>query len=195
MVLHHVAHGAGTVVVGAASLDADRFGDGDLHVVDVRAVPHRLEHRVGETKRQQVLHRLLAEIVVDAEDVILAEHRADGVVDRVGARAVLAERLLDDDARAHRHQSRRAEFLGDWPEQFGAGGEVERANAFVRAQALLQLGPAGLARHVDRDIVEAPEEAFEGGLVAEVVRAEFFERRLHRRLKVLARQIRDARRR
>ena len=63
------------VVIGAAAFDAERFGDRDLHVVDMRVVPQRLEQGVGEAQRHQVLHRFLAEIVVDAEDALLREHR------------------------------------------------------------------------------------------------------------------------
>ena len=57
---HHVAQRARLVVVAAAPLDADRLGDGDLHVVDVAAVPDRLEDAVAEAERQDVLDGLLA---------------------------------------------------------------------------------------------------------------------------------------
>ncbi len=73
MVLHHVAQRAGVVVIVAAALQPDRLGDGDLHVIDDIAVPQPLEDRVGEAQRQQVLHRLLAEVVVDAEGLRLGE--------------------------------------------------------------------------------------------------------------------------
>ena len=154
MVLHHVADRAGVVVVGAAALDAERLGDRDLHVVDMRVVPHRLEEGVGEAQRHQVLHRLLAEIVVDAEDRALGEDGADVVVDRVGARAVVADRLLDDDARARRREALRAEPLGDRAEEVGAGRKIEGADAFVRPERRLELGPAGVVRRVRRDVVE-----------------------------------------
>jgi hypothetical protein len=36
----------------------------------VVGVPDRLEQRVGEAQRQQVLDRLLAQVVVDPEDVL-----------------------------------------------------------------------------------------------------------------------------
>ena len=39
MVLHHVPHRARFVVVAAAPLDAERLGDGDLDMVDMRGVP------------------------------------------------------------------------------------------------------------------------------------------------------------
>ena len=77
MVLHHVADRARFFIVAAAPFDAERFGDGDLHVIDVRVIPKRLEQDVGEAQRHQVLHRFLAEIVVDAENIALEEHRAD----------------------------------------------------------------------------------------------------------------------
>ena len=58
----------GLLVEAAAHLDRERLRDVDLDVVDVVAVPDRLEHAVGEAQRQQVLDRLAAEVVVDAED-------------------------------------------------------------------------------------------------------------------------------
>ena len=73
VVLHHVAQCAALVVVPAAVADAERLADRDLHVVDVLVVPDRLEDRVGEPHHHQVLHRLLAEVMVDAEDLLLGE--------------------------------------------------------------------------------------------------------------------------
>ena len=71
----HVAEGAGFLVEAAAHLDRERLRDVDLDVVDVVAVPDRLEHAVGEAQREQVLHRLAAEVVVDPEDAALLEDR------------------------------------------------------------------------------------------------------------------------
>jgi hypothetical protein len=42
-------------------------------VVDVLAVPHRLEDAVGEAEDEKVLDGLLAEVVVDAVDLRLVE--------------------------------------------------------------------------------------------------------------------------
>ena len=39
MVLDHIPHRARFFVVAAAPFNAERLGDSDLHVVDVRAVP------------------------------------------------------------------------------------------------------------------------------------------------------------
>ena len=78
----HVAKGAGFLVEAAPHLDRERLRHVDLDVVDVVAVPDRLEHAVGEAQRQQVLHRLAADVVVDAEDLLLLE---DGVDERCRA--------------------------------------------------------------------------------------------------------------
>ena len=49
VVLDHVAGGADAVVVAGPAADADVLGHRDLHVVDVVAVPDRLEHRRWRT--------------------------------------------------------------------------------------------------------------------------------------------------
>ena len=73
MVLQHVARSAAAIVVTTARADTELFGDGDLDVVDVTTIPKRLENRVGETQDEEILDGLLAEVVVDAEDLRLAE--------------------------------------------------------------------------------------------------------------------------
>ena len=82
VVLHDVAQRAGRLVEAAAVLDADALGHGDLHLLDVAAVPDRLEDGVGEAQRQDVLHRLFAHVVVDAEDLVLVEGAVHGGVER-----------------------------------------------------------------------------------------------------------------
>ena len=99
VVLEHVADRAGLLVERRAALDPDRLGDGDLDVVDELAVPDRLEDPVREAEREQVLDRLLAEVVVDPEDLALLEVAVDLVVQARALAPVGAERLLDDHAR------------------------------------------------------------------------------------------------
>ena len=96
VVLDQVAQRPGLVVVARAAADADVLGGGDLHVVDVVAVPQRLEHAVGEAERQHVLDGLLAEVVVDAEDLRLVEDAQHARVQLAGLLERGAERLLDD---------------------------------------------------------------------------------------------------
>ena len=73
MVLHHVAQRARLLVERTAALHAQRLGHCNLHVINVIAVPYRLENSVGKPEHQKILHRLLAKIVIYAEDLILEE--------------------------------------------------------------------------------------------------------------------------
>ena len=93
--------------------------------------------------------------MVDAEDRRLREDGADRVVDRRRAFAVVADRLLDDDARPFGGEPVGADPLGDRAEQIGAGREVIGARPFVLAELGLQVLPAVVAGGVDGDIVES----------------------------------------
>ena len=124
MVLDHVAQRPGAAVEVAARADADRLGQRDLDVGDALAPPERLEQGVAEAQRHQVLHRRLAEVVVDAERLLLAEHRAHDAVDLARARQVVAERLLEHDANLRPVQAGGAELRADGGEEVGAGREV-----------------------------------------------------------------------
>ena len=137
VVLDDVAQGAGLLVEGAAAFDAEGFSDGDLHVVDVVAFPDRLEDAVGEAEDEEVLDGLLAEVVIDAEDLALVEDGVDLMVELAGGVEVVAEGLLDDDGDAAffglRH-ALRAEILDDAGKELGRGGEIEEA---IGADSLL----------------------------------------------------------
>ena len=98
VVLHDVAQGAGLLVEAAPMADAERFADGDLDVVDVAAVPDRLVDGVGEAQGEDVLDRLLPEVVVDAVHLLLGEPGVHDRVEVARARPVVPVRLLDDDA-------------------------------------------------------------------------------------------------
>ena len=75
--------------------DPEILGDGDLDVVDVATVPDRLEDAVGEPQHLEVLHRLLAEVVVEAEHLRLVEGRGHLGVQLQRRVEVVPERLLD----------------------------------------------------------------------------------------------------
>ncbi len=72
VVLHHVAQRADAVVVPRTPFDTEGFGDGDLDLVDMTGVEHRLDEPVREAEHEHVLHGLFAEEVVDAEDLVFA---------------------------------------------------------------------------------------------------------------------------
>ncbi len=65
VVLDHVAQRSGLLIICPATFDTDRLRAGDLHIVDVAAVPERLKDAVAEAERQDVLDGLLPQVVVD----------------------------------------------------------------------------------------------------------------------------------
>ena len=71
------------VEIGAA-LDADGLGRGDLDMVDMVAVPQRLEDAVGEAQHHDVLHRLLAEEMIHAIDLRLGQHPENAGIQGAG---------------------------------------------------------------------------------------------------------------
>ena len=96
----HVAVGADALIEARAVVHGTRLGHVDLHMVDVVAVPDWLEHAVGEAQRDQVLHRLTAEEVVDPEHAFLREDAVDERVELARALEVDAKRLLQHDPSA-----------------------------------------------------------------------------------------------
>ena len=135
MVWDHVAQRAGRLVEVAASLDPHRFGHRDLHMVDAIPVPDRLKEAVGEAQRHDALHRVLAEEMIDAENLILAQHAEDAGVEELRRCEVVAEGLLDHDAPPIgrsavgvgmlARQSGGPELLDDGLEETVGDGEVE----------------------------------------------------------------------
>src|SRR5262249_54060035 len=98
MIGYHVAQRACGVEVSAALFDTHSFCDGDLHVVHVAPVPDGLEDSVAEAEHQDVLDRFLAEIMIDAEDLVLSQDFANLLVQLPGGFQVTAERLFEYNA-------------------------------------------------------------------------------------------------
>ena len=119
------------LVVSPAALDADRLGDRDLHVVDELAVPDRLEDAVREAQREHVLDRLLAEVVVDAEDLALVEVLEQRSFSSRADSQVVAERLLDDQPHPALRFGRSPISRHDRLERARRHGEVEEPVAVV----------------------------------------------------------------
>ncbi len=143
VVLQHVAEDARLFVVAAARLDAQLLARGDLHVVDVAAVPDGLEDGIGEAQDEEVLDGLLAEVVVDAEDLLLVAGLQHQPVQRARARQIAAEGLLDhrpgEGALERRvDQPGRLELLEQGGKGAGRRGEVVEPVA-LRGAGLVQL--------------------------------------------------------
>lgn len=60
-------------------------------MVNVTPVPERLEDAVAQSESQDVLHRLFAQVVVDAVDLALVEDAEHVGVERLGAGEVAPE--------------------------------------------------------------------------------------------------------
>src|ERR1700683_119333 len=63
------------------------------------AIPQGFEHRIGETEIHQVMHRTLAEEMVQTEDVLLFKSSEQDAVEFPGGSTIAAERFFDNDAR------------------------------------------------------------------------------------------------
>ncbi len=98
MVLKHVPQHARRIVVAGAVSDRQFLGRSDLDMVNVVAVPHRLENGVGKPHHQHVLNGLLAKVVIDAVDLPLGKTLVQDFVQAMRARRVRAEGFLDDNA-------------------------------------------------------------------------------------------------
>ncbi len=100
MILDHVAQLAGLVEVAPTAFDADFFSDSNLHMGDAILVPLGLEQAVGKAQCNEVLHGLLAQIVVDPVDAVFREILRDCVVDPARRLKVVANRLFQHGASA-----------------------------------------------------------------------------------------------
>ena len=154
MILHHVAQRADTVIIGYAPFQPHGLAHRDLDMVDRGGIPQRLEHDIAEAQRQQVLDRFLAQIMVDAENLLFGEHRADAVIDLLGRSQVLADRLFHRDPRQRREESRFGQPLRGGREQGRGGGKIDRQAALqppidTLSQRDELLGLARLDRLID----------------------------------------------
>ena len=141
VVLADVAQRARRVVEVAAAVDAAVLGDGDLDRLDRAAVPERLEDAVDEAQDEQVLRRLLAEVVVDPQQLLLVEVLVQRGAQLARAGEVLAERLLDHQARGGSRLAAEpdpGQLRADLGEQRRRDGEVGEAVALALVERLLQ---------------------------------------------------------
>ena len=172
VVLKHVAEHARVVVVAATTAHRHLLGHGDLHMVDVAAVPDRFENRVGEPQREDVLHRLLTEIVIDAKHLTFVEHAVQMFVEGAGRGEVGAEWLLHDDAagavRLDCHAVA-AERRDDRLVELRRGGEVvdprRLRGPFERVQAVSKALKVFRSADVARLVVDGLGKVAPGGIV------------------------------
>ncbi len=90
----HVAQGSGRIVITATLFNTELLCDGDLDVVHVVAIPDRLEDAVAKSKNEYVLHRLFAEVMIDAIDLLLFDQLEERSIKLLCRLKIAAERLL-----------------------------------------------------------------------------------------------------
>ena len=73
MILYYITDRAGLIIKGASALDSEIFRHSDLNTLDVRAIPERLQERIRKTAVKHVVDRLLAKVMIDAENCVLLE--------------------------------------------------------------------------------------------------------------------------
>src|SRR5262249_43757660 len=105
------------------------LGHSNADIVDVIAIPQRLEQPIGETEHYNVLDGLFPQIVIDAVNLALVQCLQDLLVEGHRRGEVVAERLLDDHAAPAAVRFQRelgfAELVYDGRELAGRCGEVE----------------------------------------------------------------------
>ena len=57
------------VVISPTMFDPDLFGGGDGHIFNIPSVPDWFEEWIGKAECLNILHRFLAQIMVDTEDL------------------------------------------------------------------------------------------------------------------------------
>src|SRR5262249_15012296 len=141
------------------AFDAQGLGDGDLYMVDMGGIPHRLEQGIGEAQSHQILHRFLAEIVIDAIDAMLGENMADRIIDGSCPMEVAPQWLVDHKARLLRDELMFSQPLADGPEKIRTDGQIEDANAIAaRCEEFCQIIPTRFLACIGRDKVKPVEK-------------------------------------
>lgn len=158
---------------------AERLLERDQHGRDVLPVPRRIEDLIAEAQRHQILHHFLAQIMIDAVQLLLAEQPGQMVGQVLRGGGILAERLLDDDAiPALRAHARLLDVHGDRVEDAGRQRQIEQA---------IGARPRFVAPHLLVEDLEVASRIVAAGHV-EVVRPElgeaigFVGRRFHVRI-------------
>ena len=172
----HVAVGARLLVELPSGLQPEALRHVDLDVVDEVAVPDGLEKAVRESEREDVEGRLLAQEVVDAEDLLLIEHLVQHAVESHRTVEVDAERLLHDHPGALDHARLVEHAHGLLARPRGHSEVVQPAHVAVELRLRAFHGSrdrrsAGASRHV----VELLREHLPG-LLVQPARVELLQR-------------------
>ena len=90
------AEGAGVLIIAAAVFNAKLFGDRDLDVIDISAVPYRLKSGVCKTKGQDVLDGLFSKIMIDAVNLRFDKNFGEDFIELAGRSVIMTEWFFDN---------------------------------------------------------------------------------------------------
>src|ERR1700693_54051 len=99
VILDYVADGAGLLIERAPALDSKVLRHRDLDTLDMVAIPQGFEHGIAKTEVHHVMHRTLAEEMVQTEDSPFFKNTEQDAVEFPGGSPIAAERFFDNAAR------------------------------------------------------------------------------------------------
>ncbi len=165
MVLHHVAHGAGSVIKFTTALDAQLLGNRQLHVRYRLASPQRLKQGVGKTQSQQVLHCFLAQVMIYTINLVFGKHAGYRIVDRPRGQQIMAERLLQYQPRLRQIDIAGGKIGADRLEQRWRSRQIKHRYRFASCQRLCQQPITGAVQQIQRQISDARQKTLPVRLV------------------------------
>src|SRR4030042_6353656 len=97
VVLEHVAQNPHTVIIICPVFDIHRFSHRNLDIIHIAAIPDRLEYRVGEAEKKDVLSGLLTQIVVNTIDLALIKYQMQNAIQISGKSKIPAKGFFYND--------------------------------------------------------------------------------------------------
>src|ERR1700720_4280348 len=136
MVFDHVADCPGIVVELPPAFDPELLCHGNLHTLDVIAVPDRFEKAISEAKEQKIENGLFTKVVVDPKDSRFRKHRMKNGVQLLRGDKIVPEGLLDNHSSIF-HAVRLCERLDNthkktWRNRQIVRGATRRAERFLQ---------------------------------------------------------------
>src|SRR5258706_13803219 len=98
MVLNHVAHGPGFIVIPSPVSHAQLFRNGQLYMINIIPVPERLENRIGKTRSKNILNSLFSKVMINAINLVLGKDVVKKFIEGFGRLQVAYKWFLNDDS-------------------------------------------------------------------------------------------------
>ena len=97
MVLDHVAHYPGAIIIASACANAFGLRHGDLHVINIVAVPDGFKARIGKAEDQHILDRLFAQVMIDTVELLFAHNGEELAVQGPGGGFIMPKGFFEND--------------------------------------------------------------------------------------------------